>query len=262
MIKHNKPNGELGHDRPVLSCCPNSDASGFDKVGKFHKLRNHIASREWSVAKHNAVGNGDINLVLKGAAPSCGMVERKGDAEHLFALSYKLNNTITRNASGDFWEKNTDKVCLNFCGSPSNDEELMLVLNVKGIEFVDAIFSSRVRLRKFDLFGDIFRGFAYMSATHHRYFAFGGVDRELDVLLTRDKHLHDTPVNMIQSTADAMNSISNNVGDMWWNGYVGFDREGQIACSWIEAKAEFKRALLQIFPDANIKVVDVMTRAV
>ncbi len=240
---------------------PNGPAPLFDRISEINQFLHDLNILEGGLGEDQFDRYGEVQIVLKSPL-SCSCVHgAECRDEYIISLACESYRTRAGKSLANLGKRKAND-CGIECNCPTcENEELVFVTNIQGVDFVDTVLPVRMRLRLFNLDRDVFGSPLYMSTTQHRLFVLKSVDRELDILFASDQRLHDGPINVVKGGAEAMDSVAQNKRNISWDGYLGFDGQGQLASAWIKASDDFERIFLEIFGNFPVKVVDVLTRS-
>lgn len=164
--------------------------------------------------------------------------------------------------NGEFGIGGNAQSALKGGGFCYGDNKFVLVGNVQGVDAIDEIVPSRLCVEGYNSIDDVFAGPLYLS-THN-----GGAkslvthclcgEGVLNVFGSLGQMSNHFPDNMVQSGSEIVGGISNDEGELWRNGYLGFQYgRGPVAVFYPD-EYEFKRLLGEVVGDLPIEIVDVM----
>ena len=141
----------------------------------------------------------------------------------------------------------------------NGNDKFVLVCYVKGVNSVKKCVPTRIRLKGFDRVDDLFSGELHLSVLDGGFKSFNSRgEGELHGFRSWSFVAHHAEHNKIKGASEVMNRISENHGELIWNGYVCFDADGSLFGLWIIDDDECVRALRKIGVYFPVQVIDVV----
>lgn len=167
-----------------------------------------------------------------------------------------------KSLAGDFYtagEHGVDTVGGDFGCVARQDQELMLVSYIEPMKAFQYLMPARIRLQSAYRFDDLFAGELYLSAINGSFKSLRFArEREGDVIAARGSILGQSEHHKVKGGTEIVNRVPEDGGEVFWDGYLGFGRDGELAGFGIERLDQYERALLEKGIDLSAKVADVM----
>lgn len=241
---------------------PDARGSGFDTVPQLHEKRNHLSVFEGcrSTKNEREVGH-ELYLVFKCPSLSSGVGWRELDAKHVVALAYESQCAKTAHSSMHLRQKQFDEINGEVASPSGEQKQAVLILNIDGVEFMEFIAPARFRLTLVDCSRDLFGGELYKSTAQNVFFVVRPIYRELDVVASLGAGTDNGEIGVVEHCSQVVNRVPQDQGDCVWDGFLGFNRQGQLAAIWIISPDDLKGALVQKGADEPVQIVDMLVRA-
>lgn len=213
---------------------------GFAKAYAEGRLEFCFALGIRKIARNEFGADCEYLSVLRARPPKDCTFSNKSDRhEFLQHLGYILNGDV-----GDMSGKN---------------EQAVFVAGVEGMEPAQIWVPFRGRIDAAHRFSDLFTGKLYLSLINGSFksILFAG-ERELDEVRLRGLVMGHPKQRQVQCGPQIVDSIPNNEGEFWWNGFLGFGPQNYPSYFALKLDDKFDRAIRQIGINFPVKIIDVM----
>jgi hypothetical protein len=147
----------------------------------------------------------------------------------------------------------------DFRSSPSGQDQPVLVADIKLMEGVQPVFPVRIWFESLNGGNDLWSGKLYLSAVNGALKPLLSLgDGKQDRFGVRDFVPNESINHDVQCGPEIVNSVADNEGKSFWDGFICMDRQLKFRQVWILGEHEPEWALSEVGIDLSAQVVDMM----